>query len=166
MAWLDLLAGSEPRGVVTRAAHLDEPAGGVEKLTRGALLRRELVSSRTLMTVPARWPSGLLRPATVRAHNELRFRRSPRREQGRVEPYGTHMFPLDGLDAWPRLYGRGGLFQYQLVVPRGAEATIRAVLACLAGAGAGEGSSRLRVLSSAGRPRWLRRPLAFRVAAG
>lgn len=31
------------------------------------------------------------------------------------------MFPLDALDAWPRLYGPGGLLQYQLVVPSGSE---------------------------------------------
>ncbi len=29
------------------------------------------------------------------------------------------MFPLDVLDAWPRLYGPAGFVQYQLVLPRG-----------------------------------------------
>jgi decaprenylphospho-beta-D-ribofuranose 2-oxidase len=70
----------------------------------------------------------VLRPATVRAFNELHFRRAPRRERGRLEGIGTHMFPLDALDAWPRLYGRRGLLQYQLVVPQGGEEVLRTVI--------------------------------------
>ena len=35
--------------------------------------------------------------------NELRYRRAPRRERGRLESLGSHMFPLDALGAWPRL---------------------------------------------------------------
>ncbi len=35
------------------------------------------------------------------------------------------MFPLDALDAWPRLYGPRGLLQYQLVVPPGSEKVLQ-----------------------------------------
>jgi decaprenylphospho-beta-D-ribofuranose 2-oxidase len=38
------------------------------------------------------------------------------------------MFPLDALVAWPRLYGPGGLLQYQLVVPYGQEAVLHTVI--------------------------------------
>jgi decaprenylphospho-beta-D-ribofuranose 2-oxidase len=43
------------------------------------------------------------------------------------------MFPLDGLGAWPRLYGPAGLVQYQLVVPKGREDVLRRVVAHLRG---------------------------------
>ncbi len=42
------------------------------------------------------------------------------------------MFPLDALDAWPRLYGRPGFVQYQLVVPPAQDRTLHAVIECLA----------------------------------
>ena len=38
------------------------------------------------------------------------------------------MFPLDVLDGWPRLYGREGFVQYQLVLPRGEELALEMVI--------------------------------------
>ncbi len=104
VAWLDLLGSAHGRAVVTRAEHM---LGGSSD---GAT-----VAARA--TVPRRWPAGLLRAGTVRAFNELRYRSMPRRQRGHPEQLGPHMFPLDALDAWPRLYGPRGLLQYQLVVP-------------------------------------------------
>ena len=127
VAWLDLLNGPPVRGIVTRAEHVpgaDAPAGGDGTPT-----------VRARATVPRQWPSGLLRPATIRAFNELRFRAAPRTGRGIVESIGRHMFPLDALDAWPRLYGPAGFVQYQLVVPYGAESTLTAVIEHLRRAG-------------------------------
>ena len=120
VAWLDLLGATPVRGVVTRAAGLAENPSRTAETT-----------VRARWNVPAWWPGGLLQPTTVRAFNELRFRRTPRHEAGHVESFGAHMFPLDVLDRWPRLYGRHGLVQYQLVVPRGQEGTLETVIARL-----------------------------------
>jgi decaprenylphospho-beta-D-ribofuranose 2-oxidase len=119
VAWLDLL-GSGIRGVVTRAEHVSEPDSRPP--------RHASATVRARATVPPWFPSALLRAETVRAFNALRFWRSPRRERGRLEGIGAHMFPLDVLDAWPRFYGRSGFFQYQLVVPRGTEDALRGVI--------------------------------------
>ena len=70
----------------------------------------------------------MLRTGTVRAFNELRFRRTPRRRRGRLEPLGSHLFPLDALESWPRLYGRQGLIQYQFAVPVGKHRVLEAVI--------------------------------------
>jgi decaprenylphospho-beta-D-ribofuranose 2-oxidase len=118
VAWLDLLGRHAGRGVVTRAEHADEPTD------RAATVRARA-------SVPSWWPGGLLRPVTVAAFNELRFRLSPRRARGRLEPFGAHMFPLDALGAWPRLYGSHGFLQYQFVVPLGRERVLERVIACL-----------------------------------
>jgi decaprenylphospho-beta-D-ribofuranose 2-oxidase len=132
VAWLDLLCSRPGRGVVTRAEHLPGSGPGASSAgtptagTRGSVRGGATVRSRA--TVPSRWPEGVLRPATVRAFNELRFRRAPRRLRGEVESIGSHMFPLDALQAWPRLYGRRGFVQYQLVVPFGAEQVLQAVI--------------------------------------
>jgi decaprenylphospho-beta-D-ribofuranose 2-oxidase len=122
VAWLDLLGSRAGRGVVTRADHM---LGGAGPADQG----RATVRAR--LTVPGRWPGGVLRPSTVGAFNELYYRRAPRSERGRCEGLGTHLFPLDVLEAWPRLYGRGGLLQYQLVVPGGQDSVLHAVIAGL-----------------------------------
>ena len=85
------------------------------------------------LEVPRRWPDGLLRPGLVRAYNAYRFRRTPRRRTAAPELYGTHMFPLDGLQAWPRLYGSSGLVQYQFVVPKRREDVLHRVIDRLRG---------------------------------
>jgi decaprenylphospho-beta-D-ribofuranose 2-oxidase len=120
VAWLDLLGRRPVRGVVTRASELVAGAPG-----------STTVASRA--RVPPRFPAGLLRPELVRAHNALRFAAAPRRRRAHPEPFGAHMFPLDVLDAWPRLYGPAGLCQYQLVVPRGREQVLERVIERLRG---------------------------------
>jgi decaprenylphospho-beta-D-ribofuranose 2-oxidase len=120
VAWLDLLGSRTGRAIVTRADHISGTA------TQNARLTSATVRARA--TVPERWPGGLLRPSTVRAFNELHFRRAPRRSHGTLEALGAHMFPLDRLNAWPRLYGPDGLVQYQLVVPSGQDQVLHAVI--------------------------------------
>jgi decaprenylphospho-beta-D-ribofuranose 2-oxidase len=122
VAWLDLLGRRPVRGVVTRAEPPAEDAPAAA---------RDRTTVRARLTVPAGWPAGALRAPVVRAYNEYRFRRAPRRERGRLEPFGAHMFPLDVLEAWPRLYGPAGFVQYQLVVPRGQERALERVIAAL-----------------------------------
>ena len=114
VAWLDLLSAQPGRGIVTRANHIDD--GDASPIVRARA------------TVPRRWPAGVLRPSSVRAFNAFRFGSAPRAERGRSESIARHMFPLDALDAWPRLYGPRGFMQYQLVVPSGSERTLETVI--------------------------------------
>ncbi len=122
VAWLDLLGPTPVRGIVTRAEHLSPAAGSV---ARGSAT----VAARA--AIPAAWPAGLLRRTAIRAFNELRYRMAPRSERDAIESLGRHMFPLDALDAWPRLYGHAGFVQYQLVVPYGEERVLEQVIARL-----------------------------------
>ena len=119
VAWLDLLSGRNGRGVVTRA----EPVASSRRdLNAGA------ATVRARAAVPARWQRSVLHPVAVRAFNEVRFRRTPRSERGRLQDFGAFSFPLDALDRWPRLYGPQGLVQYQCVVPRGRESALEQMI--------------------------------------
>ncbi len=132
VAWIDCLARGRTlgRSVLTRGDH-----ARAEELPRrrpGDALRFD--PRPALPGLP--WaPSGLLNRLTVRAFNEVWFRKAPRAERGRVVPLEAFFHPLDGMADWNRLYGRRGFVQYQFVVPFGAEATLRQALERLAAAG-------------------------------
>lgn len=128
VAWLDLLARGPRMGraVISRAEPL--PAGtrmragggllGGSPRDPGRLLARPVVE------VPQGFPAALLRPASIRTFNALRWQAAPRRERERPVPLAPFFFPLDGLGEWSRMYGPYGLLQYQFVIPAGREAEL------------------------------------------
>jgi decaprenylphospho-beta-D-ribofuranose 2-oxidase len=127
VAWLDLLAEGAKlgRGVISRADPL--PAGDAPVKARSWRRGRvypATLSRRAAFDVPEAFPSTLLRPASVRAFNALNWRKSPHRERGRPLAIAPYFFPLDVLGSWNRLYGTGGLVQYQFVIPTGQETAL------------------------------------------
>lgn len=124
IAWLDLLHPGPglARGVVTRAdLRAAEARPFHEPRVR---LRADL-------------PVSPLRPGLMRLFNEARWRRMPSIERQRPEALETHLFPLDGvIDGWNRLYGPGGLVQYQFAVPDGREDALMRVIERVRAAGA------------------------------
>jgi decaprenylphospho-beta-D-ribofuranose 2-oxidase len=135
IAWLDLLSGGSAfgRSVVLRCNDRPVPAVGLAAVdpthaagpdglagaAGGAETGRIALPGRPRLKVPAGFPPWVLNPVTVRAFNELRWRRSRRRAHGAPVSVAENFFPLDALGAWNRLYGSGGLLQYQFAVPEG-----------------------------------------------
>ena len=128
VAWVDLLARGRRlgRSVLTRGDHA--PADAV----RGS--RPLAYAPRFLAAVPPGLPN-LLNHASVRAFNEVWFRKAPRRRTGEVQSITRFFHPLDAVAGWNRLYGRHGFLQYQFVVPFGAEDTLRDVVERVARSG-------------------------------
>jgi decaprenylphospho-beta-D-ribofuranose 2-oxidase len=131
VAWIDCLATGRRlgRSVLMRGNHatLDELRPQQRATARD-------YSPHALLAAPPWLPNGLLNSFSVRAFNEMVFRRypvGPRRHLQGIKPF---FFPLDGVRDWNRIYGARGFLQYQFVVPYGAEDVVRAALEQLSGA--------------------------------
>jgi decaprenylphospho-beta-D-ribofuranose 2-oxidase len=122
VAWIDCLSrgASLGRGVLMRGDHatLEE----VDAVRRRDPLR---FSPLTRLSAPPGMPGGLVNRLSIRAFNEVWFRKAPLRERGRLDSIGAFFHPLDAVANWNRVYGPGGFLQYQVAVPFGAEEVIR-----------------------------------------
>jgi decaprenylphospho-beta-D-ribofuranose 2-oxidase len=131
VAWIDCLASGARlgRSVLTRGNHarLDELAPRDRKTA-------SVFAPTTLIRTPRWMPNGLLNSLTVRAFNELWFRKAPRAERDAIQSMTQFFHPLDAVEGWNRIYGSHGFLQYQFVVPYGAEAVVRRTLERLSAA--------------------------------
>jgi decaprenylphospho-beta-D-ribofuranose 2-oxidase len=109
VAWIDCVA---------RGAGL-----GRSLLYRGEHARRDEVRGASLIAQPRRersvpldLPGFVLNPWSVRAFNEVYFRRG--KPGTSFTGLDSFFYPLDALLNWNRIYGRRGFVQYQCVIPR------------------------------------------------
>ena len=138
VAWIDLVAKGKSlgRSVLTRGHHAlrsDLPA----KLVKGAKGNPLAFAPTTKLAAPPWVPPGLLNPLSVRAFNELWFRKAPKDQRDHIESLHSFFHPLDFVTDWNRIYGPAGFLQWQFVVPFGAEgdAALRTCVARLSSAG-------------------------------
>ena len=128
VAWIDCLATGRAQG--RSLVHFGEHATAVD--ARGASSHRPKRDRR----IPIDFPSFALNPLSVRAFNEMYWRRG--RAGTSLVGYEPYFYPLDSILEWNRIYGAQGFVQHQCVLPpASAEPALRSMLDRIAARGAG-----------------------------
>ena len=81
--------------------------------------------SNSIATFPPIAPSGLINGRTVKAFNELWFRKAPAKKRDAIMSITQFFHPLDLVADWNRVYGPKGFLQWQYVVPDSAGEFVR-----------------------------------------
>lgn len=119
VAWIDLSATGKSlgRSVITRANH------SVGQSDQDILT----YDPKSRLSIPRTVPNGLLNSVTVRAFNELWYRKTPRKNNSQ-QSITKFFHPLDGIANWNRLYGSHGFMQYQCIIPFGKEDVLQSMI--------------------------------------
>lgn len=122
VGWIDGTAKGAGlgRGILEEAELTDGPQGG-----RGL----------PPVTVPVDLPSFALSAPTVKAFNAAYWRKVPAQGNVHVMPIAQHVFPLDKLYDWNRLYGKRGFHQFQCVVPIAEAGVLKEIVGKIARSG-------------------------------
>jgi decaprenylphospho-beta-D-ribofuranose 2-oxidase len=141
VAWIDLVAtgAAMGRSVLDRGrfATVDELPANLQSDP----LRYD---ARQLVSAPPYAPPKLLNKLSIRAFNELWYRKAPKRREGHLMRIPQFFHPLDMIRGWNTMYGPHGFVQWQFVVPFGAEETLRRIIEQLVTAGYGSGVTVLK----------------------
>ncbi len=135
MAWIDCAASGARMGrsIVMNGEHAtraDLPA----RLRMNAFATPRHGGPR----VPADLPGFVLNPWSIRAFNELYYRKGALARPSSLVGWASFFYPLDAIRDWNRIYGRKGFMQFQCVVPLESHAEgLRAILGAISRSGAG-----------------------------
>ncbi|QDK45331.1 FAD-binding oxidoreductase [Bdellovibrio sp. ZAP7] len=108
VAWVDCVSSEKDiRGIFIRGNFAKPQATEnykVHKLT-------------SLKNIPVYFPEITLNKFSIRAFNELYFRKNITPRKKNLVHYEPFFYPLDAIHNWNRIYGKRGFLQYQFVVP-------------------------------------------------
>ncbi|MBM3675530.1 MAG: FAD-binding oxidoreductase [Actinobacteria bacterium] len=132
VAWIDCLArgASLGRGILGRGNH-----ARLDQLPKERRRSPHRFDPKPVLVAPPFMPSGLVNTLSMRAFNELWFRKARHRHEGTLQSIGFFFHTLDMVEGWNRIYGVSGFVQYQFVVPDDAQEAVRIAVERLSGAG-------------------------------
>jgi decaprenylphospho-beta-D-ribofuranose 2-oxidase len=130
---LDALDATYTVGWIDATARGDDLGRGIleEAETGGGLVK----PAKRGRKVPVDAPQFALSPTVVRTFNAAYWRRVPNKGRTVIKPIDDFFFPLDKIEDWNRLYGKGGFHQFQCVVPISAADALREMVAKIAASG-------------------------------
>jgi decaprenylphospho-beta-D-ribofuranose 2-oxidase len=125
VAWIDCSARGRHlgRGILGQGDH-----ARFDELPRRLRDRAHAFAPRPLAQAPPIMPNGLVNAWTVRAFNEVWYRKTRVSHRGSIQDLGLFFHPLDLVNEWKTVYGTRGFVQYQFVVPFGEEDSLREVI--------------------------------------
>lgn len=123
VAWIDLLARgrSMGRSILQRGRFAT-----AEEAVADGHTDPLAYSTVQLPSPPDLVPSAALNRLTIKAFNELWFRKAPVRRRDELQTIEKFFHPLDMIAAWNRVYGSRGFLQWQFAVPDEAGEVVRA----------------------------------------
>ena len=131
VAWIDCLASGDDLG---RSVILLGEHALVEDLDAGRRAAPFELPRRRPKRVPIDFPALALSRASVRIFNKLYY--AAQRPGDAVVNLDSYFYPLDAIQDWNRIYGKGGFVQYQCVLPlHESEVGIRRLLTEIAAVG-------------------------------
>jgi decaprenylphospho-beta-D-ribofuranose 2-oxidase len=134
VAWIDCLATSDNMGrsLVSIGEHAQ----------RGKLN----VGKPPKLSIPCITPTWLLNKHSIKAFNELYYRKSMQDVATSQVHYDPFFYPLDGIGNWNKLYGKSGFLQYQFILPmENGKAGLTQILQKIASSGKGSFLAVLKV---------------------
>jgi hypothetical protein len=106
VAWADTLSAKGlGRGLFIRGNHNRDPERRERKAPAGPWVG-----------IPGVLPFSLLNRGTLKVFNSVLYSARPSRRKG-VVPLGPFFYPLDSIGAYHRIYGPGGMIQWQGLIP-------------------------------------------------
>jgi len=129
VSWVDLVATGKSmgRGVLTRGDHAK-----ASEVKAGDALAYD---PKVRLAAPGWVPNQLLNKMSIKAFNEVWYRKAPARRHVGIESIPAFFHPLDGVRKWNSLYGTQGFIQYQFIVPLAEVEVLRRVIEAFAGQG-------------------------------
>ena len=70
------------------------------------------------INIPFNFPSFALNSLSVKAFNWLYYKKAPDGESKQKVDIDTFFYPLDAINNWNKIYGKGGFTQYQFILPK------------------------------------------------